>query len=76
MKTALNDAGSPFEAGPDGPAQARCPTCGGVVILRRRQRSRRPGDVTYFWRHQDHTNLHCPERFTVGVRIGGSVLAS
>jgi hypothetical protein len=35
------------------------------MILRRRQRSSRPGDVTYFWRHQDNTSLDCEARFSV-----------
>jgi hypothetical protein len=38
------------------------------MTLRRRQRSSRPGDVTYFWRHQDNTNLDCRARYSVTNR--------
>ena len=45
------------------PKKAICPYCKGIVILRVRRRSKKPGDETYFWRHQDHANLKCPARF-------------
>ncbi|MCB0206928.1 MAG: hypothetical protein KDH89_19090 [Anaerolineae bacterium] len=63
MKTALDHNGSPVEAGAGQPEQARCPSCGGVVVLRRRRRGRPQQGVTYFWRHQDHENNRCPARF-------------
>lgn len=50
-------------AGASAPAQAQCPYCKGLVILRTRRRSSQPGDVTYFWRHKDHNNPKCPARF-------------
>ncbi len=58
MKIALDRDGRPIEA-----------QCGGVVILRRRQRSRRAGDVAYFWRHRDRDDLGCPLRFLAGSRV-------
>lgn len=69
MLIALDHNGCPIEAKADTPAQATCPQCGGVVILRRRQRSYRPGDVVYFWRHRDRDTLGCPLRFLAGSRV-------
>jgi hypothetical protein len=69
MKIALDRDGRPIEAKADMPAQATCPQCGGVVILRRRQRSRRAGDVAYFWRHRDRDDLGCPLRFLASSRV-------
>ena len=69
MRTARDHTGCPLEAAPGAPAQAICPHCGGVVILRRRSRSRLPSDVSHFWRHRDHENTGCPARFAVGARI-------
>ncbi|MFC1466391.1 MAG: hypothetical protein ACFLMY_16235 [Candidatus Brachytrichaceae bacterium NZ_4S206] len=68
MKIALDRNGIPIEAAAGAPAQALCPHCGGVVILRQRTRSHLPGDVSYFWRHLDHDNTGCTARFTVGIR--------
>jgi hypothetical protein len=64
MEFAVDRDGSPIRAEADAPSLALCPHCGGPMILRRRQRSSRPGDVTYFWRHQDNTNLDCRARFS------------
>lgn len=63
MKLAMNRVGEMIQACPDAPKQALCPRCKGLVTLRMRRRSQRPGDVTYFWRHGDHANLKCPARF-------------
>ena len=70
MKVAVDESGSQVRANAAAPARALCPHCGGPVILRTRQRSSRPGDVTYFWRHQDNANLDCPTRPSVASRIG------
>jgi hypothetical protein len=70
MKVAVDETGLPVRAEAGAPVQALCPLCGGPMILRRRQRSSGPGDVTYFWRHQDNTNLHCHARFSVTVGVG------
>jgi hypothetical protein len=70
MKVAVDETGRPVRAEADAPWQALCPRCRGPVILRRRQRSDRPGDVTYFWRHQDNTNLDCQARSSVTIGTG------
>jgi hypothetical protein len=70
--SAVDEAGSPVRAEAGAPVQARCPHCGGRLTLRHRQRSSRPGDATYFWRHQDNASLDCPTRPSVASRIGSS----
>ena len=70
MDYAIGEDGSPIRAKAGAPERALCPECGGPMILRHRQRSSHPGDVTYFWRHQDNTNLHCHARFSVTVGVG------
>jgi hypothetical protein len=62
MRNAVDERGAPVKAGPQAPAQARCPVCGGTCMLRTRRRSGRPGDVSYFWRHADNAHLDCPNR--------------
>lgn len=61
MKQALDDSGKLITAGADSVSEARCPTCGALVFLRRR-RTDGKGGATYFWRHQDHTKPGCPGR--------------
>jgi hypothetical protein len=68
MKTAVDHTNSPIDAAAGQPERARCPRCGGVVVLRERSRSRPQGGVTYFWRHQDHENTGCPARFEASLR--------
>jgi hypothetical protein len=63
MKYAINDSAEIILAEASAPKKALCPSCKGVVILRMRRRSSKPGDVTYFWRHEDHTNPWCLARF-------------
>jgi hypothetical protein len=63
MKIAVDNAGELIQAEANTPLKARCPNCHGVVILRRRRRSRQPGDVTYFWRHENHNNPNCLARY-------------
>jgi hypothetical protein len=70
MDWAVDDTGSPVRATAGAQGRALCPLCGGPMILRRRQRSDRPGDVTYFWRHQDNTNLDCQARSSVTAGTG------
>jgi hypothetical protein len=70
MDVAVDETGSPVRAEAGAPKSALCPKCGGPMILRRRRRSSRPGDVTYFWRHQDNTNLDCRARFSVTDGMG------
>ena len=75
MKVAVDQTGSPVWAKAGAPWQALCPFCGGPMTLRCRQRSSRSSDVTYFWRHQDNTNLDCRARFSVtnAVRTDGGL---
>jgi hypothetical protein len=63
MKIATNNSGVMIEACADAPKKALCPHCKGIVTLRWRRRSTQPGDVVYFWRHEDHANQRCPARF-------------
>jgi hypothetical protein len=72
MKYALNESSQMILAELIAPKEAICPYCKGIVILRVRQRSKKPGDATYFWRHKDHNNTHCPARF----RLPGTIPAS
>jgi hypothetical protein len=65
MKYAIDETGSRVRAAAGAPERALCPSCGAWMILRQRQRSERPGDVTYFWRHQDNANLDCAARSSV-----------
>lgn len=44
-------------AGPDAPKEARCPVCGGRVVLRRRGQTR-------YYRHADGEGPECSRRFT------------
>lgn len=65
MRNAVDEQGAPVKAGPNAPVKARCPLCGGTLMLRHRRRSPCPGDVSYFWRHADNANLDCPKRPSV-----------
>lgn len=56
MKTAVNRYGKPIVATADGPEQAFCPKCGGVVTLRFRKLMANQG-TTYFWRHAENQQL-------------------
>mgnify|MGYP000066163760 FL=1 len=49
-------------AGPDSPAQARCPECGAPVV--KRKRARMDGAVTYFYRHEQGQGEDCLLRYT------------
>ncbi len=60
MKTALSDAGETIVAKNGMPEKAICPRCGSRVTLRRRRQMN--GDVTYFWRHVDHSIRSCLKR--------------
>ena len=47
-------------AGPSSPEKALCPSCGGAVKKRKRQRMDRQ---TYFYRHQSGVGVgRCPRR--------------
>jgi hypothetical protein len=63
MKFAQLADGQPVEAAPDAPSKAKCPQCGGVVVLRHR-RLMNGRDVSYFWRHLDNKNRRCPARLS------------
>lgn len=55
MRDAVEE-GRKVEAGPDAPRRARCPVCGGEVVLRRR-------GSTWFYRHADRAGSPtCPRR--------------
>ena len=71
MNLALDSAHCLIAAGADAPDRAHCPHCGAVVVLRRRRRSQRPGDETYFWRHLDNASTLCPARFVAGKNSRG-----
>jgi len=63
MQYATNESKVLILAEAIAPKTAICPYCKGIVILRVRKRSKKPGDVTYFWRHEDNANRKCPARF-------------
>jgi len=63
MKFAMNNSGELIMAEAGAPSEASCPNCKGIVILRSRRNGYQPNDVTYFWRHENHTNPKCPARF-------------
>ena len=48
-------------AGPVSPEEAFCPACGGAV--KKRNRRRMDGRLTYFYRHQRWMRQECPRRF-------------
>jgi hypothetical protein len=62
MKNAINQVGEAIPACAGAPPKAICPYCKETVLLRTRRRSLQEGGVTYFWRHEDHTNRRCPAR--------------
>jgi len=49
-------------AGPDSPAEAICPSCGGIV--KKRKRRRMSGQVAYFYRHMRGVGDGCPQRYS------------
>ena len=53
--------GSLVKAGPNSPAAAVCPACGGIVEKRKRRRM--DGQVTYFYRHKPGEGKGCPRRY-------------
>jgi len=59
MKIALTPEGAPIEASPDAPAQAICPHCGGIVLLRGRK-VMGSNQKSYYWRHVNNSNPNCP----------------
>lgn len=61
MKVAQLANGQPAEATQNAPPEAKCPYCGGTVLLRRRRLMNDQG-FSYFWRHQDNMNRRCPAR--------------
>jgi hypothetical protein len=69
MDYAKNEAGQRVKAAAGAPEQALCPHCGALVVLRGRRNGYRPGDLTYFWRHQDNANLNCPAHYSPGNKI-------
>jgi len=60
MHDATND-GKPVTAGPDAPATAACPACGGEVHLRKH--TRMDGRATYYYRHKNGQGKNCPRRY-------------
>ena len=62
MKLAVDSSGDPIEASADAPKKAICPYCKAVVILRTRRREYQKEELTYYWRHENHSNPNCPVR--------------
>jgi hypothetical protein len=60
MRKALAD-GKLVAAAPDSPEVAVCPSCGGVVTKRERQKL--DGQTTYFYRHKRGVGQGCPRRY-------------
>ena len=61
MKIAYHlDNQQPISACAAAPQRAVCPHCGGIVMLRQRQRM--DGERIYFWRHLDNRNRVCNGR--------------
>ena len=57
MKIAMATSGTEILASEVAPNEAVCPSCGEVVILRKRKRMN-SDSVSYFWRHQQKPK-HC-----------------
>jgi DNA-directed RNA polymerase subunit RPC12/RpoP len=64
MKIALTPEGKQIEASAAAPAQAVCPHCGGVVLLRGR-RVMGSDEKSYYWRHAPGSDPNCPARYRV-----------
>jgi hypothetical protein len=62
MKIAESATGERVNASSRAPHEAICPCCGGTVILRKRKKMGEDGE-TYYWRHVDSKNPHCPARW-------------
>jgi hypothetical protein len=62
MKLAMDNSGKLIKACASAPEKALCPQCKGIVILRVRRRTNQPGDLTYFWRHENYSNPRCRAR--------------
>jgi hypothetical protein len=67
MKFAMDHSGNKIEANGDAPQKALCPYCKAVVNLRKRQRENLRGELTYFWRHENHVKPGCPARFSYSM---------
>jgi DNA-directed RNA polymerase subunit RPC12/RpoP len=61
MQFARSSDGRLLEASAQAPTEARCPSCGGIVVLRTRRVGPR-SQIVYFWRHLDNHNLKCSQR--------------
>ncbi len=61
MKIALSTSGKKIEAAEGAPEQAKCPFCGGKVILRGRKLMG-GNSKSFYWRHLDNQNRKCPGR--------------
>jgi hypothetical protein len=61
MKIAHTHNGEQVEADAMAPAQAVCPVCKGVLILRSRK-TMDNGKRVYYWRHRGNNNPHCSAR--------------
>ncbi len=59
MKDAIIE-GRMVQAGPEAPKEARCPACGGRVVLRRRRNGR--DNYTWFYRHARGEGPACPRK--------------
>ena len=75
MKTALTPDGKRTQASADAPAQAACPYCGGIVLLRGR-RVMGSDQKSYYWRHTANGDLKCPGRSRNAQLTANSVIAS
>jgi len=52
VKTAVSSFGTIVAASQTAPTEARCPKCGGKVVLRARRLMANGGN-SYYWRHLD-----------------------
>lgn len=63
MKTAvrIDKEGGYLVASASAPEKAKCPFCGGLVILRHRRLMNNSG-TTYYWKHRGNLNRNCTAR--------------
>lgn len=69
MKTAVSSYGQIVAASEAAPAEATCPKCGGIVILRVRRLMANSGH-SYYWQHLDENHPCYRQKPFMRLRLG------